>query len=135
MSPPEIRIGDAERDAAVSALSEHYVAGRLTKDEYDERSAVAWRARTSSDLVPLFVDLPPLPQARRAPVPAVPTARPQSGYQPRRGARFPLLPLMVILVGIALLTGKWFVLVLVGVLWWAGLFRWLHDVTAHQRRR
>ena len=60
MRPDELRIGDRERDAAVTALGEHYVAGRLTKDEYDERSAVAWRARTNSDLAPLFVDLPAL---------------------------------------------------------------------------
>jgi hypothetical protein len=132
---PELRIGDAERDAAVSALGEHYVAGRLTKDEYDERSAVAWRARTNSDLAPLFLDLPPLPQGRRAPVPAVPAARPQPGHHPGRAARFPLLPLIAVLVGLAMLTDTWVVLVLVGVLWWAGLFRWLHNVTAHQRRR
>lgn len=136
MNRPELRIGDAERDAAVSVLGEHYVAGRLTKDEYDERSAVAWKARTNSDLAPLFVDLPPLPQSRRAPVPAIPATRPQPGHRPGRdGARFPLLPLIAILVGIAMLTEWWVVLMLVGVLWWAGLFRWLHGVTTHQRRR
>ncbi|HEU4514502.1 MAG TPA: DUF1707 domain-containing protein [Nocardioidaceae bacterium] len=136
MNRPEPRIGDAERDAAVSALSEHYVAGRLTKDEYDERSEVAWKARTNSDLAPLFLDLPPLPQARRAPVPAVPAARPHPGHQQRGGGtRFPLLPLIAILVGLAMLTDEWVVLVLVGVLWWAGVFRWLHNVTSQQRRR
>ena len=35
---PELRIGDAEREATISALGEHYAAGRLTKEEYDERS-------------------------------------------------------------------------------------------------
>ena len=35
---PELRIGDAEREAAVTALGEHYAAGRLTKEEYDERA-------------------------------------------------------------------------------------------------
>ena len=41
---PELRIGDAEREAAVTALGEHYAAGRLTKDEYDERPRGLGRA-------------------------------------------------------------------------------------------
>lgn len=55
---PELRISDADRDAAVEVLGEHYLAGRLTKDEYDERAARAWAARTASQLRPLFADLP-----------------------------------------------------------------------------
>ena len=58
MTGPEMRIGDAEREAAVQALGEHFAAGRLTKDEFDERSASAYAARTASALRPLFVDLP-----------------------------------------------------------------------------
>jgi Domain of unknown function (DUF1707) len=59
MSPqPEPRIGDVEREAAVHALGEHYAAGRITKEEFDERSDVAMRARTNADLRPLFADLP-----------------------------------------------------------------------------
>lgn len=136
MNRPEIRIGDAERETAVSALSEHYVAGRLTKDEYDERSSVAWQARTNSDLAPLFVDLPSLQPSRRMPAPVASAAGvPQPPRQASRGARFPLLPLIAILVGLAMLTEPWVVFVLVGVLWWTGAFRWLHNVTAHQRRR
>ena len=41
---PEMRISDAEREAAATALGEHYAAGRLTKEEYDERAAVAYAA-------------------------------------------------------------------------------------------
>jgi hypothetical protein len=55
---PELRIGDAEREAAVTALGEHYAAGRLTKEEYDERAGEAFAARTESQLWPLFADLP-----------------------------------------------------------------------------
>ncbi|HEX6195135.1 MAG TPA: DUF1707 domain-containing protein [Jiangellaceae bacterium] len=53
-----IRIGDTERDAAISALADHYAAGRLTKDEYDERADRANAARFDDDLKPLFADLP-----------------------------------------------------------------------------
>jgi Domain of unknown function (DUF1707) len=53
-----LRIGDSERNDAVTALGEHYLAGRLTKEEYDDRTDAVWAARTQSDLKPLFVDLP-----------------------------------------------------------------------------
>jgi hypothetical protein len=54
----QIRIGDAERDRAVTALSEHFVAGRITQTEFEERSDQATRARYVDDLAPLFDDLP-----------------------------------------------------------------------------
>lgn len=139
MTPPELRIGDRERDAAVAALGEHYVAGRLTKEEYDERTAVAWQARTNSDLVPLFRDLPPL-RAGRAPasVPAGPVpGRPQATrpVSRRSGFRFPLLPVLLVLVGLALLDLGWMAFVLVGVLWCTGAFRWLHRAGARHHPR
>jgi hypothetical protein len=56
--PGDLRVSDAERDRAVSELSEHFQAGRLTADEFDERSGQALRARTGSDLARLFTDLP-----------------------------------------------------------------------------
>lgn len=52
------RIGDAEREAAVEELTEHFVAGRLDQAEFDQRMDAAMRARTAADLVPLFADLP-----------------------------------------------------------------------------
>ena len=53
-----LRIGDAERDQAVAVLSDHFVAGRLTQEEFEERSGQATRARYTDDLEPLFDDLP-----------------------------------------------------------------------------
>ncbi len=54
-----IRVSDAERDQAVAELSEHYQAGTAsTLEEFADRSGVALRARTGSDLVGLFADLP-----------------------------------------------------------------------------
>ncbi len=54
----DVRIGDAEREAAVASLGEQYALGRLSKEEFDERSDAAWSARTNRDLAPLFTDLP-----------------------------------------------------------------------------
>jgi len=53
-----IRVSDAERDQAVSELGEHFQSGRLTLEEFDERSNLALRAKTGNDLVALFTDLP-----------------------------------------------------------------------------
>ena len=53
-----IRIGDADRNAAVTALGEHMTTGRIDLDEYGTRSALANNARTVGDLRALFADLP-----------------------------------------------------------------------------
>jgi hypothetical protein len=71
-----VRIGDAERDQAVSLLGDHFAAGRLNREELDERIDQAIQAKFSTDLRPLFADLPvaeprvgrPAPQFRAAPV-------------------------------------------------------------------
>jgi Flp pilus assembly protein TadB len=123
MTPqPEIRIGDAEREAAVAALGDHYAAGRLTKEEYDERAGIAWSAKTNSALWPLFVDLP-RPQAGPRPVYSTAQERPRSGHRPghRPGwVTFGLAPVLMAMIAIAVITHLP-VLVLVGVLWllWA----------------
>lgn len=53
-----LRIGDAEREAAVSELGRHFAEGRLTPVEHDERTAAALVSRTADDLGRLFADLP-----------------------------------------------------------------------------
>ncbi|MEV7006260.1 DUF1707 domain-containing protein [Streptosporangium sp. NPDC051022] len=58
--PDDLRIGDAERDAAMAALREHYAQGRLTHEELDERLELVLSARTGRDLAPAFADLPDL---------------------------------------------------------------------------
>ncbi|WP_020392685.1 DUF1707 SHOCT-like domain-containing protein [Kribbella catacumbae] len=61
-----LRIGDAERDEAVSSLSEHFVAGRLTQEEFEERSNQATQARYADEVELLFADLPDLTAAPAA---------------------------------------------------------------------
>lgn len=63
MSEVPQRIGDAERDRAVTELREHHAAGRLTLEEFDQRMQAALAARTARDLTPLFADLPRDPRA------------------------------------------------------------------------
>ncbi|MFD0885743.1 DUF1707 domain-containing protein [Streptosporangium algeriense] len=59
--PDGLRIGDAERDAAMESLREHYAQGRLTHEEFEERLDVVLTARTGSDLARAGADLPDLP--------------------------------------------------------------------------
>jgi hypothetical protein len=74
----DIRIGDAERDAAMAQLREHFVAGRLTFDELTERIDAALTAKTRRQIDGLMADLPQPPKATRA-EPARPAPAPDAG--------------------------------------------------------
>jgi hypothetical protein len=73
----DIRIGDAERQQAIELLGEHLSQGRLSVDEYGDRTARVTAAKTRGELLALFGDLPaPHPQlAQIAPLPSLTPAR------------------------------------------------------------
>jgi hypothetical protein len=56
--PGAMRASDADRDAVLVELGEHFQAGRLTLEEFDERSDLALHARTYGELADLTRDLP-----------------------------------------------------------------------------
>jgi len=85
-----VRIGDAERDRAIAALGDHFAAGRLSREEFDERVETALQARFDNELGPLFADLP-VPE----PVPE------QFVGGPRRPAVWPILMWLMPLVLLA----------------------------------
>jgi hypothetical protein len=58
-----IRIGDQEREDAVTRLGAHYEAGRLSAEEHQERVGEALQAKTAAELAALFADLPGQHQA------------------------------------------------------------------------
>jgi Domain of unknown function (DUF1707) len=135
MNRHELRIGDQERDAAVSALGEHYVAGRLTKEEFDERSAVAWQGRTSSDLAPLFYDLPPLPAPQR-PAPAAPASKAMARTTRGRSGGVPVIPvlMLVLIVALASELPVWPLLLLLVVYLWVRVSFWRGQARRQARR-
>ncbi|MFB2584869.1 DUF1707 domain-containing protein [Herbiconiux liukaitaii] len=53
-----IRLSNDDREKAVLQLARAHSDGRLTADEYTERSTAARAAVTRGDLAPLFADLP-----------------------------------------------------------------------------
>jgi Domain of unknown function (DUF1707) len=56
--PGDLRVSDAERDLAVSELSRAFQVGRLTTEEFEQRSEQAFAARTGNELTALLADLP-----------------------------------------------------------------------------
>lgn len=74
----DLRIGDAERDAAMAQLREHFVAGRLTFDELTERIDAALVAKTQRQIDALMADLPRPPRIPRAEAP-LPVPAPDPG--------------------------------------------------------
>jgi hypothetical protein len=58
MNPQDLRVSHAEREHVAALLNEHFTEGRLTVDEYAERSDSASVATTRADLNRLLVDLP-----------------------------------------------------------------------------
>src|SRR5215218_2143611 len=58
MPEPHLRAADADRAAVATVLGRHMAEGRLTVEEYDERLARAYAARTYGELDALTTDLP-----------------------------------------------------------------------------
>lgn len=57
---PNVRAGDADRDAAAAALGEHFAQGRLTLDELHARLDATLTATTHGELSQAALDLPGL---------------------------------------------------------------------------
>jgi Domain of unknown function (DUF1707) len=56
-----IRASDSDREVVVAALQDAYTAGRITMEEFDERTSAAYAAKTWGDLRKLTIDLPAQP--------------------------------------------------------------------------
>jgi DUF1707 SHOCT-like domain len=68
MSDPGLRASDDDRDIVLRALERHTAVGRLSLDEFDQRSTAALAAVTLDDLAVLTADLPELPDELARPV-------------------------------------------------------------------
>jgi hypothetical protein len=53
-----LRASDADREQVVDQLEQHTIAGRLTTDEFEERTQQAYAAKTMGELDALHRDLP-----------------------------------------------------------------------------
>jgi len=109
---PDLRIGDAEREAAAAGLREHYAQGRLTLEEFNQRLDAVFRATTQRQLSLISRDLPHV-ATRPAPLPTVAAAgsdeeRARRDYWSGSGARGPgarlgMIPLIISVIAAWLL--------------------------------
>jgi hypothetical protein len=87
--PDEDRLlaSDADRDQAIAILADAAAAGRLTLEEYSERSGTALRARTRGELTALTADIParPDPSGRGEIGPAAEQITAVLGNETRKG--------------------------------------------------
>jgi Domain of unknown function (DUF1707) len=117
MTDRPIRASDKERESVVDVLRDAYTEGRLTLDEFEDRTSAAYASRTWGDLRELTGDLPvepvlgaDLPQrqprlepaAQQQMVPSVP--RPRNGGRDRPLGR--LLPVIFVWIMIAATAGS-----------------------------
>jgi DUF1707 SHOCT-like domain len=68
MPEPALRASDDDRDTVLQALERHTAAGRLSLEEFDQRSTAALAAVTLDELAALIADLPKLPDGPALPV-------------------------------------------------------------------
>jgi Domain of unknown function (DUF1707) len=73
---PHHRASDADRERTVTALRMHVADGRITVEEFSDRSADAYTARTLGDLATITADLPPVDHDTWATEPASRRTRP-----------------------------------------------------------
>jgi hypothetical protein len=99
----DIRVSDAERDQAVAELSKHFQTGRLTQEEFEDRSGRALAARTGAELHALFTDLPPDDVPVR---PAPGQTAPQFPGYIRRSGRMPVARVVIACVIAAIVAGN-----------------------------
>jgi hypothetical protein len=123
-----LRIGTAERTAAMKALDEHLSEGRLGVEEYADRTAKAANAVVASEIAELFTDLPePHPQLPgtaaqpplTAPLPVAPAAgevAPKKdgfleGWGPRLATITPVVAVLLFFI-----TKQWYFFLLIPVM-------------------
>ena len=78
-----LRASDADREQTIEALAAASAEGRLSLDEYSQRSDAALAARTLGELAGLTTDLPAVPDGDPAPAPVEITA--VLGNESRKG--------------------------------------------------
>ena len=109
----QMKASDADRDAVLSDLSEHFQVGRLTAEEFDDRTGRALAARTWGELRDLLQDLPGSSAGPRVPVTATTGTLPHRPHG--RTALAPIAVLAGIGIAVAVSAGtahpRW------GILW------------------
>jgi hypothetical protein len=93
-----IRAADVDRDHVAGLLGTAYAEGRLSKDEYDDRLAAAFAARTYGELDRVIGDLP-VPALSAQPAPPSAALLPVSKFNGAAQASFAFGLAQLIMLG------------------------------------
>jgi hypothetical protein len=113
MTDRPIRASDQERESVVDVLRDAFTDGRLTLDEFEERTSAAYAAKTWTELGELTSDLPVQPMLgigpgdrRQAPLsqPVPAAVRPHQGRRARPFDR--VLPVLFVWILISAAAGS-----------------------------
>ncbi|MFI1990694.1 DUF1707 and DUF4190 domain-containing protein [Actinoplanes sp. NPDC020271] len=96
-SSPHVRVSDSDREAIVAQLSNATAEGRLTIEEFSERSRAAYASRTWGELSAVLHDLPVLVAAPAVFGQPLPPAR--ESKLPMLSLMFGFLPLPLLMCG------------------------------------
>lgn len=129
-----MRASDRDRGVIESVLADAFAEGRLTHEEYDERSDAAMSSRTLGQLMPLISDLP----VARAPRSSIAEDANRAYVQARRQAIWGFLSVSLICWTIWLFTGHdfpWPLFVMLGTGLNAGRVTWQKDEIVEEETR
>ncbi len=118
--PPELRIADADREAVIDHLRRAVGEGRITLDEFSDRSGVVYAAKVMSELDAVLRDLP---------VPVAPAGAPTVVDYPEARVLSPPVPVpatrrrwIVAIMSGARRLGRWYMPSrLTAVAFWGGI--------------
>lgn len=102
-TPDHVRVSDAERDAVIAELRRHVGEGRLTLEEFEERTDEVVQARTGAELRATLRELPP-------PAPPPPARAHRRRTRARLGAGVPPWAVIAAVVTLAVVVHP--------VFWW-----------------
>jgi hypothetical protein len=112
---PDLRIGDADREASAVSLREHYAQGRLSLEEFNQRLDAIFAATTQGQLDHITRDLPHV-SPPSVPLPVTSSALPPGGGGSRygsggRGSRSHSGPRLGMVSGLTVMLAIWLVVV------------------------
>jgi hypothetical protein len=112
-----LRASHADRERAADVLKAAFAEGRLSSDEFEERTGQAYRSRTYAELAALTADLPAGPLGALPPSrAALPAERPRAHW-PAEQPRPPVNTLAVASLVCALIPGiTWIAAIITGVI-------------------
>jgi uncharacterized membrane protein len=111
---PDLRIGDADREASAVSLREHYAQGRLSLEEFNQRLDAIFAATTQGQLDHITRDLPHV-SPTSVPLPVTSSALPPGGssrhHHGGSGNRAHSGPRLGMVSGLTIMLAIWLVVV------------------------